>query len=217
MNPNKRCVMYGCKDMAIFGTTTKQLHCEEHATEGEINLIERKCTDCQLLNIVNPVNGKCGYCDPAFQQSKPVKTKELTIKAFLEHSGIAFVHDRVLEDSCGNRERPDFVIDQGTFFIIVEVDEHQHQSYQCTRTCTCPDPHHRHCKCQQARMLELSQLAQKPCVWLRYNPDTYKVNGLTAKMSAHKRQDELLRHIKHYQSMAELPEWFSVTYLYYDE
>ena len=215
--PTKRCIIAGCKSMAIFGTTTKQLHCEEHATAGEINLIERRCSKCNLLNIVNPVNDMCGCCDLAFRQSKPVKAKELTIKAFLEYNSIKFVYDRTLKDSCGNVERPDFLIDQGTFYIIVEVDEHQHKTYQCSQTCECPDAHYRHCKCQQGRMLELTQLAQKPCVWLRYNPDTFKINDKTAKITPKKRQDELLRYIKHYQGLTELPEWFVVKYLYYDE
>jgi hypothetical protein len=62
-------------------------------------------------------------------------------------------------------------------------------------------------------MVELTQLAQKPCVWLRYNPDKY--NGV--KMSAAKRQEELLRHIKFYQTKETLAEELKIVYLFYDE
>jgi hypothetical protein len=210
---NKQCDIKDCKELALFGTKTTQLHCEKHAVEGEINLVERRCVKCGFLNVVNPAYGQCGDCDKFFNQSKPVKKKELIIKGFLAHHGIQFTHDRVLEDACGNRERPDFVIDRGTFLIIVEVDEDQHSTYQCARTCVCPDPWHRHCKCQQARMVELTQLAQRPCVWLRYNPDKY--NG--PKMSAAKRQEDLLRHIKYYQAKETLDKEMEVVYLFYDE
>jgi len=66
-------------------------------------------------------------------------------------------------------------------------------------------------------MFDLTQLAQKPCVWLRYNPDSFKKNGHTVKLSAAKKQQELVRYIKHYQSQDVMDEWCTIKYLFYDE
>jgi hypothetical protein len=49
--------------------------------------------------------------------------------------------------------------------IIVEIDENQHIDYDCT--------------CENKRIMELSQdLAHRPIVFIRFNPDEYKKNGI---------------------------------------
>jgi hypothetical protein len=114
----------------------------------------------------------------------------------------------------GCASRPTFAFPgERARLCVIEVDESQHNTYMCARTCQCPDAWHRHCKCQQARMIELTQLAQRPCVWLRYNPDKY--NG--PKISAAKRQEDLLRHIKYYQAKETLDKEMEVVYLFYDQ
>jgi hypothetical protein len=61
-------------------------------------------------------------------------------------------------ENCGN-ERPDFVWEAGTHRVIVEVDEDQHRTYP-------PE-------CDRTRMINVTQAMGLPCIWIRYNPDTY--------------------------------------------
>ena len=52
-----------------------------------------------------------------------------------------------------------------TRFVIIEVDENQHIEYDCS--------------CQNKRIMELSQdVGHRPIVFIRFNPDNYKKNGI---------------------------------------
>jgi hypothetical protein len=218
---NRRCAALHCSEIAIFGTQTKQLHCADHAVAGEVNIVEQRCVDCGLLNIVSPVSLKCAYCDPAQTIYRPVKWKELDVKSVLTQAGWTdLVHDRRLQDSCGLRDRPDFVIDIDLRIIIVEVDEHQHHDRICARNCTCP-ANARHCKCQQARMFDISQqFGGTPVVWIRFNPDEFYLRtSVKGKVNAATRRQELARMVRF---VAGQPvEWMGgmltrVCYMYYD-
>ncbi len=197
----------------------RQLHCEAHAVAGEVNLIEHACAQCGIMNIIHPVSKMCGYCDPAQTVYRPVKRKELEIKAVLATAGWTPVHDRRLDDACGLKDRPDFVIDAGFCYLVIEVDEDQHQSYMCARTCTCPSAS-RHCQCQQARMLDMGQTMGMPQVWIRYNPDKFVLsNKHVGKHGPPKRQQELIRVIKHVQDQGPdglAGAYTRVCYMYYD-
>ena len=218
---NRRCVAIDCREIAIFGTLKKQLHCADHAVEGEVNIVEQRCTSCGLMNIVSPVTKQCAYCDPKQTIYRPVKWKELDVKSVLLQAGWTdLVHDRRLQDACGLKDRPDFVIDVGSRIIIVEVDEHQHRDRLCARQCICPD-NVRHCKCQQARMFDTSQqFGGMPVVWIRFNPDDFDIRPNTkGKVNAAVRRQELVRMVRF---VANQPmEWMEghltkVCYMYYD-
>ena len=58
------------------------------------------------------------------------------------------------------RYRPDFLIDAGTHYAAIEVDERQHDGNAC--------------ECEQARMVDVSQGGGLPTVFLRINPNGYK-------------------------------------------
>jgi len=216
---NRRCIISTCREIAVFGTIGRQLHCETHAVAGEINLIERACASCGLLNIIHPVTKLCGYCDPAQKACRPVKRKELEIKGLLESEGWRCVHDQRLADPCGLRDRPDFVIDVGYCIVIIEVDEHQHREYMCARVCECPESA-RHCKCQQARMIDIGQVAGMPTVWIRYNPDAFQtMTGQSGKVSGAARRQALARMVKYIA--AQNTDWLekaftTACYMYYD-
>jgi hypothetical protein len=130
---NRRCTVPRCRETAVFGTMTRQLHCEKHAVEGEINLVEQSCKSCGLLNVLSPTSLMCGYCDKYFTQRRPVKRKELDVKGCLEAAGYSFVHNQAVVKAGGLMERPDFVIYTGPVLIFLECDEHQHSqgAYQC--------------------------------------------------------------------------------------
>jgi len=215
---SRRCRIDGCREIPVFGTVKATLHCEDHAVEGEVNLVERKCASCGLLNIISPTTKKCGYCDPTFKAKRPVKWKELDLKGCLEAAGYTLVHNKRIRDSCGLRDQPDFLIDFGFCFVVVENDEHQHRDRQCPVVCECP-PGQVHCKCQQARMIDVGQVLGMPSVWFRYNPDAYKTaDGRKGKTGPTKRKQELLRWLR--KTRADGPSglqgFTSAVYLFYD-
>jgi hypothetical protein len=215
---NRRCRVAKCREVAVFGTIKRQLHCEAHAVAGEVNIVERKCTSCGLLNIISPTSRQCGYCDPTFKTRRPVKWKELDIKGCLEAAGYTLVHDRAVGAECGLRDRPDFVIDIGHYLIIIEVDEHQHGGYRCVMICTCHGPNEAaHCQCQQARMMDLGQALGKPQIYMRFNPDSYMTAcGTRGREGPARRKQELLRHVKHLVDRGAPIAYTSCIYLYYD-
>lgn len=65
-----------------------------------------------------------------------------------------------LQNTCGNKSRPDFLFDCFGFHIIVEVDEDGHRSY-------IPE-------CEIARMNNISMDLPYPSKFIRYNPDNNK-------------------------------------------
>jgi hypothetical protein len=225
--PTKRCIVKRCREPAVFGTRIHQ-HCEEHALPTEINLVEHKCIGpCGLVTIVSPTSKMCIYCDPQpdpliKEASRPQKTRELAVKALLERNGYEFVHDRRIEDGreCRLLDRPDFQLDFGFADLFLEVDEnrHENQARQCTRRCDCPAGAPRHCKCEQARMHDVSQANGKPCIWIRFNPDSYKMNnGARGKVGIAARHEELIRVLKAIKEAGPdgLRAYAEVIYMYY--
>jgi hypothetical protein len=74
------------------------------------------------------------------------------------------ITDKKIEGGCSKR-RPDIMIDIGFQIIIVEIDENQDNNYDCS--------------CEYKRIMELSQdVGFHPIVFIRFNPDGYKINGI---------------------------------------
>jgi hypothetical protein len=176
-------------------------HCEDHALEGELNVVENRCISCNLVEILNEYD-KCQFCDG--EKDRPfLRRKEDRIKNLLFSNDVVFKHDVIpYETQCG-RERPDFIIDCVTHFLIIEVDEHQHQNYPSG--------------CEQPRMINITQaLGGKSVFWIRYNPDSFKhKDGTHAQLSNARREAHLIDWIK--WSFANVPTHLGeVMYLFYD-
>ena len=64
--------------------------------------------------------------------------------------------------------------------IIVEIDENQHNDYDCS--------------CENKRLMELSQdVAHKPIVFIRFNPDDYLDNNINITSCWGPGKDGILR------------------------
>jgi hypothetical protein len=71
-------------------------------------------------------------------------------------------------------------------------------------------------KGENIRMFEIAQSFDGlPVVFLRYNPDNYRVNGVLAKYPISKRHELLVKWIR--KCLREKKEGFKVKYLFYDE
>ena len=85
------------------------------------------------------------------------------------------------------------------FFVIVEVDENQHSGY--TNGCSLDkitQENRRMCQIHEA----LSN-GMMPVIFLRFNPDNFKVNGKLQKLNMQKRLDILSKWVSYCLNLKE--------------
>jgi hypothetical protein len=173
---HKPCISDGCETRPTFNTRgqTKGIYCVEHKLEGMINVVDKKCNSewCDITAI-KKYNNYCLSCCiqvcPEIQVSRNYKTKERDVSDRIDShfKEYTWVNDKVISGGCSKR-RPDKLLDLNTHVIIVEVDENKHTSYDTT--------------CENKRLMELSQdLGFRPIVFIRFNPDSYILNGKVVK------------------------------------
>ena len=119
-----------------------------------------------------------GYCVPCFvndpknadnPKMRNHKTKEKDVCDFILQNYPTFnwVADRKVQDGC-SRRRPDLLLELGSHIIIMEIDENKHSGYDC--------------RCENKRLMQISQdLQHRPIIFIRFNPDSYTLNGKTIK------------------------------------
>jgi EsV-1-7 cysteine-rich motif len=200
--PTRRCIK--CKELATYGDEYP-IHCETHATEKrgapeEITFEISKCCKCGLQAIINRA-GECFFCDE-FKIVRLAKQNEIV--AFLRTQGLPIESvDTTIDSDCG-RERPDIVLNSfnGSFKIIIEVDEHQHKNGSYTN-----------CECM--RMKKLAQYFFQPILYFRYNPDEYKTPDIQ-EVSKNKRLIRLNQEINEFIILEKLPYTVGMIQMYYD-
>ena len=179
-NPNRTCLHKSCKEIAIYGIS-KATSCENHKEDHHINLIERKCVKCDILNILDK-ELLCEYCDPnEFNKRRLAKQRRVKLSLDTMDFNIVSYDKRLDGGKCGN-ERPDFVFESTnkTHFIVLEVDEDQHSGNNEACECT--------------RMVNISQSLGQATIFIRYNPDEYKV-GKTKKNPSHNSRMVVLQKV----------------------
>jgi len=199
VKPKRNCIIKDCKELAAFGQKEPS-HCESHQLENEICLLTKKCCKCGEIDILNK-NGLCiTTCNPIQEFEKQKiweKTKEMQMIKYLdthindkEHD-FKIVDDKIIDSSC-NLYRPDRRYDCGTHQIIIECDEHQHKNKQyCEK--------YRSLKhFEECRMYEIQQACGMNCIFIRWNPDTFRLNGKTSHtFTQEKRLETLVKWIKY--------------------
>jgi hypothetical protein len=162
----------------------------------------RKCINCRFYQ-VSKRGEMCSLCAGYRENSAEFKLRELLTLWFQD---LKITHDRIIEGSC-LRYRPDFFIEAPKgHIIIVEVDETHHKDYDIN--------------CEIVRMFNIQQAIMTPIVFVRYNPDAYKPDGI--KTTAVKKKD---RHNKLRATITRLihfppnflPGIPEVEYLYYPQ
>jgi hypothetical protein len=95
--------------------------------------------------------------------TKNYKVKEEHVTDFLQSRvdlPQSMVLDRRISGGC-SQKRPDVFIDRGSHVVFVEVDENAHRT-------------DKYCSCENKRMMQLFvDVAQRPVVFVRFNPDGY--------------------------------------------
>jgi hypothetical protein len=170
---HKTCIYEDCKKIPSYNyeDESKALYCSTHKLDNMVDIHHKTCKSewCKTY-ITEKYDGYCLYCYINLFPDKPVsrnyKTKEYSVVEFVKNKFPEYnwISDKKIKDGC-SRRRPDLLLDLGYQVIIVEIDENQHIDYDCS--------------CENKRLMELSQdLDHRPIVFIRFNPDDYKKDGL---------------------------------------
>lgn len=191
---NRGCTIEHCTvKRATYGFPgdSKPTRCSAHSDIGMEDIVNKKCISCGLFIAVSSKQFLCSYCSPTNQRQR---TKENTVKVILEQyfDNYHFIYNKVFQSDslCMlSRYRPDFSLDLGTHYIIVECDEDCHRQYDK--------------QCELKRMYEISYGLGLPCIFIRYNPDSSFVmkDILIKHCDARTRKKHLITSIKYYLSI----------------
>ena len=199
--------VHNCRDIPLFGRHYAE-RCEGHRLVSDMNLAERKCEDCGLFEILMGDN-KCRNCSSFLDvQKRGYLEKQRHVQGFLDRDAGLCEYDfsdrmfAVTETGSCVRYRPDFLWDVGTHVVILEIDEDQHQTYE--ELCEC------------VRMRNIAECIMRPTVFIRYNPDSVKIDGETRKISYKTRMAELRRWILFLKAKRLEGGILYVVHLYYD-
>ena len=210
-NPTKKCLFDDCKEIATFGKQ-EPLHCDEHSKEDEICLVGKKCINCGRENELLNREGLCiTYCKPTkiYDVIKQEKKKEKLVLNYLDkYINFPSIDDKqisVRDKPCFDiKSRPDRIYDCNTHYLIIEIDEHQHS--------------HLNKICEESRMHQIQEALGFPAIFIRFNPDNFRVVGVLQKVNMQKRLEFLVKWI---EKLIEprYEECLSLLYkkLYYDE
>lgn len=180
-----------CRYQASFGfiEENKRVKCRTHMIEGMINLKHKNirckgylCGSCKQPNHNGYCSEKC-YISNNLQEydllrrSSPEGTYDL-LHTYNEHSGILYKeylifkhlketypdHNIIWDKIYSCQYRPDFCISFDEFTLIIEIDEDQHKSYDKENEIN--------------RIENIYHTKGKPMYVVRFNPDTYKRDGI---------------------------------------
>lgn len=181
--PRRRCQETSCNHWATHGKKQPE-HCELHALDTERDLVSRPCEKCGIQHILEKgLCQSCGWWD-LHGSLHLFKQKEVG-KVLADAGHPPQQTDRIIDCGTCGRERPDFLWDAKTHWVIVEVDENQHL--------TNPD------ECECKRMMNIHGSLGMPVIFIRFNPDRYRRAGekrRSAGDSVRKRYDILIRWLE---------------------
>ena len=164
---HKTCIYDGCKTRPNFNYENKieAIYCSVHKLENMVDIKNIKCKSehCNIRAKNHKYQGYCLYCfvhtfpDEPVSRNYKVKEKHVVDYIKLYFKDYVESYDKKIQGGCSNK-RPDIFMDLFTHSIIIEVDEDQHFDYSC----------------ENKRMMMLFEdLASRPIVFIRFNPDKY--------------------------------------------
>ena len=172
-----------CRYQASFGyfEENKRVKCRTHMIEGMINL-KHKNTNCKGYLCRSCKRPNNDYCSEKCYISNNLQEYDLTY-TYNYHSGITEsrilykeylifkhlketypTHNIIWDKIYSCQYRPDFCISFDEFTLIIEIDEDQHKSYDKENEIN--------------RIENIYHTKGKPMYVVRFNPDTYKRDGI---------------------------------------
>jgi hypothetical protein len=219
------CCKDGCDNIPKFNAPHKRvgLYCDEHKKMFMINVVDRPCrTPFCTTRALQKYDEHCLFCFVHLFPHNPLtrnyKTKEASVVEFVKTTfpNYTWMNDKRVQDGC-SRRRPDLLLDLGDQVLIIEIDENQHADYDCS--------------CDNKRVMELSQdVGHRPIVFIRFNPDSYVVEGqkvpscwclnddglcVLKDKTEWKRRLDALKHQMEYWIQERTPKTIEVVQLFY--
>ena len=163
-----------CKNVPTFGLVAPADYCAEHKQAGDVDLVERACSTCKMLDVVGGPQNQCAKCYPALNK-RLVQAKINDVQNYLRKEDrfnnvtVHAVLDATHLAASGIQRLPDSVFSTPTHHVLLFIDTPQIEPLP-----TIEDMH--------ADMKKLVELAKssptpgttfKPLVFLRFNPDNF--------------------------------------------
>jgi hypothetical protein len=166
---DKKCLHENCDKRPNFGYAGESPeYCVCHKKDDMIDVVRKKCIICTEISAMKKYENMCFRCYCYTYPEKPVfrkyKLKQHFINEELKKTfpDINFIYDKGISGGC-SRKRPDWFIDCLTHSIIIECDENQHLFKKYNK------------QCEMSRIMKLfTDLANRPLIVIRFNPDKYK-------------------------------------------
>jgi hypothetical protein len=159
------------------------------------------CTT-QVFRAAGEKNRYCSNHDTT--RKRRTRVRENQVANFLRDAGFHWSawNKQLSETGCGTY-RPDFTFEADTHVVIIEVDEHQHASPGYA--------------CDNRRMLDVfNAYGGLPVVFLRWNPDAFKLRGQMERRSVKSRLTFLREQLR--IALAETPKHLlSIKRMFYDQ
>ena len=205
-NPNSKCLIKNCNNTSEYGIN-RPIHCDKHKNDNDVNLVERTCPKCNQVDVI--INGLCvNYCGlteihKSLKKNQKVKEKRV-LKILSSEFKIPTEYNVRVDRDCGGKksEEKEIGYDFGTHKVFVEVDENQHKNY-----------------CELGEFNRMRNIFSNeggiPIIFIRYNPDNFRRDGKIQKISQKKKEEELIRWLRHYE-INEPKNNLSVNYLFYN-
>jgi hypothetical protein len=165
----------------LYGKTSAE-RCEAHKLPDDANFVEHPCKSCKLTWRLSE-EGLCSQCNEhaVVRLAKQREIKDVLAAQMPEFPPDSYDRITPALKRLGDRERPDFYFDRGSYCVILEVDEHGHKDRPEACECT--------------RMVNICQAEQRATYFLRYNPDAYQ-SADGRKFTKKRRHDLLVRCLR---------------------
>ena len=223
---SKKCQVDNCPHQPTYGFPGgKSTNCAGHKLPDMVNVVSPLCASCNITCVFRKgvLCAPCGQFQELGTSHKTRSKERAAIDALrkaelLWIDGVTYTYNKSVGKSCG-AYRPDIAAELDTHVVIIEIDEHQHHLIRVVRGVGSTIATYTHeaytPDCELTRMLNITQAYQKPCHFIRFNPDAFKIDGITSRVPIAARHAALCRQFRaaiDHTPMAILV----VTHMFYD-
>jgi hypothetical protein len=168
------------------------------------------CVSCNMQTVQKKGN-MCTTCQPVATRGSRVREAQFAYRLQeMASNGLVPMYSHwnrrnPLADplQCGIY-RIDFVFELESMMLLLEFDEDMHSTYAK--------------KCELVRQAEASLgYGGMPVHWIRYNPDTFKVDGLASRAGENERIDMLITAVQHAVASPDFDYLIKIDYICYNK